>query len=49
MRHLLAVPLDQYEAVPDFGDFQVHRTTRTVFGAECTVVVTYNGALNLGQ
>ncbi len=46
---LLAVPLDQYEAVPDFGDLQAYRTTRTVFGAERTVVVTYNEALYLGQ
>ncbi|PSR21688.1 MAG: hypothetical protein C7B45_09800 [Sulfobacillus acidophilus] len=31
---LLTVPIEQDEAVPDFGDLQAYRTTRTVFGAE---------------
>ncbi len=46
---LLEVPRDQYPVVPEFPGLNAYRTTRSVFGAERTVVVTYNEALYLGQ
>lgn len=46
---LLEIPRTAYAPVPEFGDLEAYRTTRTVFGVERTVVVTYNESLYLGQ
>jgi transposase len=46
---LLEIPMDQYVVLPEFGDLQAYRTTRTVWGVERTVVVPYNESLFLGQ
>ncbi|MHB1955626.1 MAG: hypothetical protein ACYCOU_17970 [Sulfobacillus sp.] len=46
---LLEIPRDQYVGLPEFGDLQAFRTTRTVLGVERTVVVTYIESLFVGQ
>lgn len=46
---LLAIPLTEYQAVPDHPGILAYRTQREVLGQERTVVVTYNEALYLGQ
>lgn len=46
---LLAIPLTEYQAVPDHPGLLAYRTQREVLGPERTVVVTYNEALYLGQ
>jgi len=39
---LLRVPMDEY--TENFGQFQVHRTSKKVFGEKRTIVLTYNPA-----
>ena len=48
---LLEIPLDQFSALPSprLAGCLAHRTQRTVFGQERTVVVTYNEHLLEGQ
>jgi len=48
---LLEIPLDQFTALPSqrLAGCLAYRTTRTVFGQERTVVVTYNEHLLEGQ
>lgn len=46
---LLAIPVDQYETVPELGDLHAYRTTGSILGAKRTCVVTYNESLFLGQ
>jgi transposase len=48
---LLEIPLDQFSALPSprLAGCLAHRTQRTVFGQERTVVVTYNEHLLAGQ
>ena len=46
-RDLLAVPDDHFTEV--VGDLRVHRTTKTVYGLQAAVVVTYNNSLHRKQ
>lgn len=41
-RDLLAIPLDRY--TERFGQFQVHRTVKKVFGGERAILLTYHAA-----
>lgn len=46
-RDLLAVPNDHFIEV--VGDLRVHRTTKTVYGLQAAVIVTYNNSLHRKQ
>ena len=46
---LFDVPAKDFVPVPEHSGLTAYRTTRKVFGAERTIVVTYNEALYLGQ
>lgn len=48
---LLSVPLQEFRPLEGsrFGGMKVYRTRKEVFGAQRTVLVTYNEALYLGQ